>query len=144
MGLSVHQCVHVKPQCNCGASACFGNLGFTAHIPKAQFPKFPVPESQAASCTGKPVAFKLIPQGGPALLAKPYSLVAKRGLFATKHLWVTPHKEEERYASGDWVLQANGGDGLEEWVKQVGDRSTPSICMNLCRLTTKALVVDLT
>jgi len=65
------------------------------------------------------VAFKLIPQGGPTLLAKPYSLIAKRGLFATKHLWVTPHKEEERYAAGDWVLQAEGGAGLEEWTKQV-------------------------
>ncbi|DBA72671.1 TPA: putative terpene-alkaloid biosynthetic cluster [Trebouxia sp. C0005] len=71
--------------------------------------------------TGKPVAFKLIPQGGPTLLAKPYSLIAKRGLFATKHLWVTPHKEEERYAAGDWVLQAEGGTGLEQWTKQ--DRS---------------------
>ncbi len=65
------------------------------------------------------MAFKLIPQGGPTLLAKPYSLIAKRGLFATKHLWVTPHKEEERYAAGDWVLQAEGGAGLEEWTKQV-------------------------
>ncbi|KAL3159938.1 hypothetical protein ABBQ38_010331 [Trebouxia sp. C0009 RCD-2024] len=74
--------------------------------------------------TGKPVAFKLIPQGGPTLLAKPYSLIAKRGLFATKHLWVTPHQEEERYAAGDWVLQAEGGDGLEEWVKK--DRSVRS------------------
>ena len=70
-------------------------------------------------CIGKPVAFKLIPQGGPTLLAKPYSLIAKRGLFATKHLWVTPFKEEERYAAGDWVLQAEGGDGLQEWTKQV-------------------------
>ena len=65
------------------------------------------------------MAFKLIPQGGPTLLAKPYSLIAKRGLFATKHLWVTPHKEEERYAAGDWVLQAEGGAGLQDWVKQV-------------------------
>ena len=81
--------------------------------------------SSDCSCTGKPVAFKLIPQGGPTLLAKPFSLIAKRGLFATKHLWVTPHKEEERYAAGDWVLQAKGGDGLEEWVKQVWDFSIP-------------------
>lgn len=76
-------------------------------------------QSMVTVGTGKPVAFKLIPQGGPTLLAKPYSLIAKRGLFATKHLWVTPHQEEERYAAGDWVLQAEGGDGLEEWVKKV-------------------------
>lgn len=79
--------------------------------------------STVTAGTGKPVAFKLIPQGGPTLLAKPYSLIAKRGLFATKHLWVTPHQEEERYAAGDWVLQAEGGDGLEEWVKKVWGRA---------------------
>lgn len=55
----------------------------------------------------------------PTLLAKPYSLIAKRGLFATKHLWVTPYTEEERYPSGDWVLQGKGGEGLEQWIKQV-------------------------
>lgn len=76
------------------------------------------------SCTpaifaGKPVAYKLIPNAAPTLLAKPYSLIAKRGLFATKHLWVTPHKEEERYPAGDWVLQGKGGEGLEQWVQQV-------------------------
>ena len=60
-----------------------------------------------------------MPTPAPTLLAKPYSLIAKRGLFATKHLWVTPHKEEERYPAGDWVLQGKGGDGLEQWVKQV-------------------------
>lgn len=60
-----------------------------------------------------------MPKPAPTLLAKPYSLIAKRGLFATKHLWVTPHKEEERYPSGDWVLQGKGGEGLEQWVKQV-------------------------
>lgn len=65
------------------------------------------------------MAYKLMPNPAPTLLAKPYSLIAKRGLFATKHLWVTPHKEEERYPSGDWVLQGKGGEGLEQWVKQV-------------------------
>lgn len=80
---------------------------------------FPYLDMTSSPYAGKPVAFKLIPLGGPTLLAKPYSLIAKRGLFATKNLWVTPHKEEERYAAGDWVLQAEGGDGLEEWVKQV-------------------------
>lgn len=60
-----------------------------------------------------------MPNPAPTLLAKPYSLIAKRGLFATKHLWVTPHEEEEHYPSGDWVLQGKGGEGLEQWVKQV-------------------------
>ena len=43
---------------------------------------------------GQPVAFKLVPMGAaPLLLAKPYSSIAKRGAFATKSLWVTPHMD---------------------------------------------------
>ena len=52
-------------------------------------------------------------------MAQPYSLIAKRGHFASKHLWVTPHQDKERYPAGDWVLQSKGGEGLETWVKQV-------------------------
>ena len=83
------------------------------------------------------MAYKLMPNPAPTLLAKPYSLIAKRGLFATKHLWVTPHKEEERYPSGDWVLQGEGGEGLEQWVKQVplndlALQGMPYIAMGLC------------
>ena len=70
-------------------------------------------------CTGKAVAYKLVPDISPTILAKPYSLIAKRGHFASKHLWVTPHQDQERYPAGDWVLQSKGGEGLEKWVKQV-------------------------
>ncbi|KAA6416614.1 MAG: Cu2+-containing amine oxidase [Trebouxia sp. A1-2] len=72
----------------------------------------------------KPVAYKLVPQISPTLMAKPYSLIAKRGRFASKHLWVTPHQDRERYPAGNWVLQSKGGEGLEEWIKQ--DRSVES------------------
>lgn len=52
-------------------------------------------------------------------MAQPGSLIAKRGHFASKHLWVTPHQDKERYPAGDWVLQSKGGEGLANWVKQV-------------------------
>jgi len=70
-------------------------------------------------CVGKPVAYKLVPQISPTLMAKPYSLIARRGRFASKHLWVTPHQDRERYPAGDWVLQSKGGEGLEKWIKEV-------------------------
>jgi hypothetical protein len=35
-----------------------------------------------------------MPQAAPVLLAKPDSVIAKRGAFATKNLWVTPHADE--------------------------------------------------
>jgi primary-amine oxidase len=55
--------------------------------------------------TGKPIAYKLLPfsQGPaqPTLLTDPTSAVSKKGEFATKHLWVTPHRDNERYPAGE-------------------------------------------
>lgn len=68
--------------------------------------------------TGKPVAYKLVPTHSPLLLAAPSSSIAKRGVFATKHLWVTPHGDDERYPAGDYPMQHAGGDGLPKWTAQ--------------------------
>ncbi|KAL4418888.1 hypothetical protein ABPG77_010057, partial [Micractinium sp. CCAP 211/92] len=68
--------------------------------------------------TGKPVAFKLMPQHTPLLLAAPDSSIAQRGAFATKHLWVTPHSDEERFPAGNYTIQHAGGDGLPKWTSQ--------------------------
>ena len=43
-------------------------------------------------CTGTPIAYKMMVNAAPQLLALPGSLLAKRGEFATKNLWVTPHR----------------------------------------------------
>ena len=37
-----------------------------------------------------------MPQAAPLLLAKPDSAIAKRGAFAQKNLWVTPHSDQVR------------------------------------------------
>ena len=39
------------------------------------------------------MAYKLVPGAGPTLLVAPHSSVARRGGFATKNLWVTPHSD---------------------------------------------------
>jgi primary-amine oxidase len=31
------------------------------------------------------------------------------------HVWVTPYREEEKYAAGDYPNQSTGGDGLSRW-----------------------------
>lgn len=68
---------------------------------------------------GKPTAYKLLPfTRGPAfppLLTADDSAVSKRGVFATKALWVTPHADDERYPAGDYTVQSSGGDGLPDW-----------------------------
>ena len=64
---------------------------------------------------GEPVAYALLPEGQPALLADPDSSISRRATFATKHLWVTAYDPAERYAAGDFVNQHKGGAGLPEY-----------------------------
>jgi len=64
------------------------------------------------NAVGKPVAYSLHPEGNPLLLAADESSIARRAAFATKHLWVTPFDEAERYPTGDYVNQHSGGAGL--------------------------------
>jgi primary-amine oxidase len=65
---------------------------------------------------GEPVAYALLPEGQPALLADPGSSIHRRATFATKHLWVTAYDPAERYAAGDFVNQHAGGAGLPQYV----------------------------
>ncbi|MCE3556407.1 primary-amine oxidase [Pseudonocardia sp. RS11V-5] len=69
---------------------------------------------------GDPVAYALIPEGNPELLADDDSSIQRRATFATKHLWVTRYDPAERYAAGDFVNQHAGGAGLPAYV--AGDR----------------------
>ncbi|MCE0538736.1 primary-amine oxidase [Kineosporia rhizophila] len=67
---------------------------------------------------GRPVAYALIPEGLPTLLADPESSVAARAAFATQHLWVTQYDPAERYAAGDFVNQHPGQAGLPTYTAQ--------------------------
>ena len=64
---------------------------------------------------GDPVGYKLVPGPTPTLLASPTSSVGRRAAFATRNLWVTPYRPEERRAAGDYPNQHPGGDGLPRW-----------------------------
>ena len=57
-----------------------------------------------------------MPGAQPLLLAHPDSPVARRAGFATHHLWVTQHDDDELHAAGDYPNQHPGGDGLPAWV----------------------------
>jgi len=65
---------------------------------------------------GQPVAYALVPEGLPTLLADPDSSIARRAGFATRHLWVTRYDPRERYSAGDFVNQHPGGAGLPAYV----------------------------
>ncbi|WP_188189888.1 primary-amine oxidase [Nonomuraea sp. SYSU D8015] len=74
-----------------------------------------------ANRLGRPVAYALVPQGRPTLLADGSSSIARRAAFATKHLWVTRYDPAERYPAGDYVNQSRGQDGLPAWVARDRD-----------------------
>ncbi len=67
---------------------------------------------------GKPVAYKMMTNAAPLMLATPSSLLQARGGFALKNIWVTPHDEAERWPAGSYTIQSQGGEGLPEWSKQ--------------------------
>jgi primary-amine oxidase len=74
----------------------------------------------ARNALGEPVAYKLVPGAAPTLLASPGSSVGRRATFATRNLWVTPYRADERRAAGEYPNQHAGGDGLPRWT--AGDR----------------------
>ena len=69
---------------------------------------------------GQPVGYALHPEGQPTLLADPTSAIARRGAFATKHLWVTQYDANQRWPAGEIVNQSVGVDGLPAFA--AGDR----------------------
>lgn len=73
----------------------------------------------ACLCSGTPIAYKMMTNAAPTILAVPGSLLASRGEFATQNLWVTPHHDAENFPAGDYPLQSNGGEGIGKWTRQV-------------------------
>ncbi|GAB2621095.1 primary-amine oxidase [Streptomyces capparidis] len=64
---------------------------------------------------GQPVAYTLVPQTGPVLLAAPGSSVSRRAAFGTRHLWVTRYAPDRRFPAGDYPNQHAGGAGVAAW-----------------------------
>nr|WP_225956417.1 primary-amine oxidase [Amycolatopsis lexingtonensis] len=75
-------------------------------------------EVRSASRTnrlGKPTAYQLVPSPSATLLAQPDATVHARATFATKHLWATPYREDERFPAGERPNAHPGGAGLPAW-----------------------------
>lgn len=53
------------------------------------------------------VGYKLHAAPTALLMAQPGSVARKRAAFATKHFWVTKHKDNEFYAGGVWTNQSS-------------------------------------
>lgn len=75
-----------------------------------------VVNTEKANYLGQPVAYGLVPQVSPTLLADAGSAIAGRAGFATHHLSVTQYDPAHRYPAGDFVNQHPGGGGLPSFV----------------------------
>ena len=66
---------------------------------------------------GYPVGYELMPGDNAMSLLSPEDYPQKRAGFTDFQVWVTPYRENERYAAGDYPMQSKGGDGLPAWTK---------------------------
>jgi primary-amine oxidase len=66
---------------------------------------------------GHEPGYKLVPGSNILPFTHPDSVVNQRAVFATKHLWVTPHRPDELYPAGDYPNQHPGGAGLPAWTE---------------------------
>ncbi|WP_313817526.1 primary-amine oxidase [Citricoccus sp.] len=77
-----------------------------------------VTNPESTNRLGRPVGYKLHPEGQPTLLAAEGSSIHRRATFASKALWVSRYAEDERYPTGDFPNQHAGDGGLPEWTAQ--------------------------
>jgi primary-amine oxidase len=66
---------------------------------------------------GYPTGYELMPGATAASLLDPDDGPQKVGAFSTHQLWVTPYKQDERFAAGVYPLESKGDDGLAVWTK---------------------------
>ena len=70
------------------------------------------------NAVGEPVGYKFFPGDNCVPYASKNAWWRKRAGFVNHHVWVTPYREEERHAAGNYPNQSQGGDGLPKWTAQ--------------------------
>ncbi|UUO04373.1 primary-amine oxidase [Blastopirellula sp. J2-11] len=69
------------------------------------------------NAVGQHVAYRFMPGDNAVPYASPNAWWRKRAGFVNHHVWVTPYRENERYAAGDYPNQSCGGDGIVRWTE---------------------------
>jgi primary-amine oxidase len=69
------------------------------------------------NANGEPVGYKFMPGDNCVPFASKNAWWRKRAGFVDYHVWVTPHRDGERHAAGDYPNQSRGGDGLPRWTE---------------------------
>jgi len=69
------------------------------------------------NAVGEPVGYKFFPGDNCFPFASKNAWWRKRAGFVDHHVWVTPYREDERHAAGNYPNQSQGGDGLPKWTE---------------------------
>lgn len=69
------------------------------------------------NAVGEPVGYRFLPGDNSFPMASPNAWWRRRARFVDHHVWVTPYREDEKYAAGDYPNQSSGGDGLAKWTE---------------------------
>jgi primary-amine oxidase len=72
---------------------------------------------QVRNAVGDPVGYKFFPGDNSFPFASKNAWWRKRAGFVDFHVWVTPYRDEERHAAGNYPNQSQGGDGLPRWTE---------------------------
>lgn len=68
--------------------------------------------------SGKPVSYKLHAIPSQMMIMKPHTFNYKRGVFASKPIWVTKYQDDELWAAGEFTNQSREDTGLANWAKR--------------------------
>ena len=80
-----------------------------------------VQSASRTNAVGYPTSFQVVPGRNANTLLSEDDYPRRRAGFIDHHLWVTPHRDEERFAAGDHPTLSEPGLGLTEWT--AADRS---------------------
>lgn len=89
-----------------------------AHLNLEKARTWKVINPSVLNAVGEPVAYRFMPGDNAFPFASENAWWRKRAGFVNYHVWVTPWRDDERYAAGDYPNQSTGGDGLVRWTEQ--------------------------
>jgi primary-amine oxidase len=89
-----------------------------AHLKLETARTWKIVNPQVCNAVGEPVGYKFFPGDNCLPFAGKDAWWRKRAGFVDHHVWVTPYREEERHAAGNYPNQSQGGDGLPRWTEE--------------------------
>lgn len=79
--------------------------------------KWMIVNTCAVNALGQPTGYAVVPGENCVPHAAAKSFARRHAGFINRHLWVTPYRQEEQYAAGDYVNDGPPGQGLPKWTR---------------------------